>query len=77
MKHEITYRRPAFLGDSIVASALLERVQRESAFYETLITRGDELLAEVKSRWCCLDATSLCPARLDEATVAHFFREGG
>jgi acyl-CoA thioester hydrolase len=77
VKHEITYRKPAYLGDSILASALLERVQRESAFYETIITRGENILAEVKSRWCCLDAASLCPARLDNATVAHFFPEQG
>lgn len=75
VKHEITYRKPAFLGDELVASAFLERVQRESAFYETMIRRGAEVLAEVKSRWCCLDAASHCPARLEGAIVERFFRE--
>jgi len=73
VKHEITYRKPAFLGNRIVANALLQRVQRESAFYETTIMRENDVLAEVKSRWCCLERNSLCPARLDDATVAHFF----
>ena len=75
VKHEITYRKPAFLGDTVVASALLERVQRESAFYETIIRRGADVLAEVKSRWCCLDASSLCPTRLDRAVVERFLRD--
>ncbi len=75
VKHEITYRKPAFFSEIVVANATLERVQRESAFYETTITRGKEILAEVQSRWCCLDAASLCPTRLDAATVAHFFDE--
>src|SRR3546814_13714173 len=73
LKHEITYRKPAFLEDQIVATVMLEKVQRESAFYETVIKRGEEVLAEVKSRWCCLDANTLRPARLARAVVDRFF----
>ena len=38
----------------------------------------DVVLAEVKSRWCCVDATTLRPARIAEHIVEHFFgkREG-
>src|SRR3546814_19018280 len=66
LKHEITYRKPAFLEDQIVATVMLEKVQRESAFYETVIKRGEEVLAEVKSRGFCLDANTLRPARSSE-----------
>ena len=59
LKHEITYRRPAFLDDAIVASVVAEGVQGARAFFSTLITRGEEVLAEVKSSWCCLDAATL------------------
>lgn len=78
LKHEITYRKPAFLDDEVVATVLLEKVQGVSAFYETIIRRGDDVLAEVKSRWCCVDATTLRPARIAEHIVEHFFgkREG-
>lgn len=78
LKHEITYRKPAFLDDEVVATVLLEKVQGVSAFYETIIRRGDVVLAEVKSRWCCVDATTLRPARIAEHIVEHFFgkREG-
>lgn len=77
LKHEITYRKPAFLEDQIVATVMLEKVQRESAFYETVIKRGEEVLAEVKSRWCCLDANTLRPARLASDIVDRFFPTPG
>jgi acyl-CoA thioester hydrolase len=72
LKHEITYRKPAFLNDKIVATAVLEQVRRESAFYDTVISRGPEVLAHVKSRWCCLDATTLRPARVGADIVRNF-----
>src|SRR3546814_13549522 len=52
LKHEITYRKPAFLEDQIVATVMLEKVQRESAFSVTVIKRGEEVLADVNSRGC-------------------------
>ena len=78
LKHEITYRKPAFLDDEVIARTVLEKVQGARAFYTTMIQRGEEVLAEVKSRWCCVDATTLRPARIAEHIVEHFFgkREG-
>lgn len=73
LKHEITYRRPAFLEDDVVATVLLEKVQGARAFYETVIMRGGEVLAEVKSSWCCVDAKTLRPARLARDVIDHFF----
>ena len=72
LKHEITYRRPAFLDDTIAASVVAEGVQGARAFFSTLITRGEEVLAEVKSSWCCLDAATLRPARLARDVVRRF-----
>ncbi|RYE02915.1 MAG: acyl-CoA thioesterase [Sphingomonadales bacterium] len=73
LKHEITYRRPTFLDDEVVATVLLEKVQGARAFYETVIKRGSEVLAEVKSSWCCLDAKTLRPARLATDVIERFF----
>ncbi|WP_174280165.1 acyl-CoA thioesterase [Sphingomonas bacterium] len=73
LKHEITYRKPTFLGDDVIATVLLERVQGARAFFDTVIRRGDEVLAEIKSSWCSLDAETLRPARLAKSVVAHFF----
>jgi len=73
LKHEITYRRPGFLDDDIVATVLLERVQGARAFYETVIRRGSDVLAEVKSSWCCVDAETLRPARIAQHVIDRFF----
>ncbi|MBV5271960.1 MAG: thioesterase family protein [Afipia sp.] len=75
VKHDIRYRRPAFLRDRLTASLGLEKVQRESAFYTTTIRRGQDVIAEVKSRWCCLDSTSSSPARVSDEIVRSFFPE--
>ncbi len=73
LKHEITYRKPAFLEDDVIATVLLEKVEGARAFYETIIRRGEEVLAEVKSSWCCLDATTKRPARLTRPVIERFF----
>jgi len=73
LRHEITYRRPAFLDDEVIATVILEKVQGASAFYDTAIRRGEEILAEVKSRWCCLDAETLKPRRLTQQLIDRFF----
>jgi acyl-CoA thioester hydrolase len=73
LKHEITYRKPAFLDDEVMATVILERVQGARAFYETIIKRGEDVLAEVKSSWCCVDAQTLRPARIAADIAAHFF----
>ncbi len=75
LKHEITYRRPTFLGDEVIATVLLEKFHGARASYETVIRRGEDILAEVKSSWCCVDAVTLRPARLAREVIAKFFPE--
>ena len=74
LKHEITYRRPTFLDDEVIATVLLEKVQGARAFYETIIRRGEDVLAEVKSSWCYLDAETLRPARIAQSVIERFFK---
>lgn len=73
LKHEITYRKPAFLADDVIAQTVLEQFQGARAFYHTVIRRGEEVLAEVRSSWCCIDADTLRPARIGEHLRAFFF----
>ncbi len=75
LKHEITYRRPAFLEDNVVAQVVAEGMQGARAFFHTIIKRGEEVLAEVKSSWCCLDAATQRPARLARDVVRMFVGE--
>jgi acyl-CoA thioester hydrolase len=73
LKHEITYRKPTFLDDEVIATVLLEKVQGARAFYETVIKRGEDVLAEVKSSWCCLNVETMRPARLAQGVIDRFF----
>lgn len=75
LKHEITYRKPAFLEDDVVARTVLDKVQGARAFYTTMIQRGEDVLAEVKSAWCCIDAETLRPARLRDEVTRFFFSD--
>jgi acyl-CoA thioester hydrolase len=73
LKHEITYRRPAFLNDEVIAETVLEKIAGARSFYNTVIRRGEEVLAEVQSMWCCIDAITLRPARIDrDVAETHF-----
>ncbi|MBS0505432.1 MAG: acyl-CoA thioesterase [Proteobacteria bacterium] len=72
LKHEITYRKPAFLNDQVIAEVVLEKVEGVRAFYATVIRRGEDVLAEVRSSWCCIDAQTLRPARLAKELIARF-----
>src|SRR4051812_3336380 len=72
LKHEITYLRPTFLQDTVVAEVIAEKVEGARAFFRTVVRRGDEVLSEIQSCWCCLDAGSKRPARLARDIVGRF-----
>ncbi len=72
LSHEINYRRPTFLDDIVVADVIANRVEGAKALFTTVIKRGETVLAEVKSSWCCLDAVTHRPARLARDIAARF-----
>ncbi len=72
LKHEITYRRPTFANDTPIAHVVLEKVQGARAMYQTVIKRGEDVLAEVHSSWCCIDAETLRPARIARELIDRF-----
>ena len=72
LKHEITYLRPTFLQDNVVAEVIAEKVEGARAFFRTVLRRGDEVLSEITSCWCCLDAVTKRPARLARDIVGRF-----
>lgn len=72
LKHEITYRKPTFLEDNVVAEVIAEKVHGTRAFFTTIVRRGEDVLAEVKSCWCCLDAMTQRPTRLAKDVISRF-----
>ncbi len=75
LSHEIQYRRAAFLDDIVVADVIANRVEGARAFFTTVIKRGEEVVAEVRSSWCCLDAVTRRPARLARDIAARFLAD--
>jgi acyl-CoA thioester hydrolase len=73
LRHEIDYRKPAFPEDNVVAKVVLDSVRGARAWYSTFIMRGEEVLAEVKSTWCCIDAETRHPVRIARDIVTRFF----
>jgi acyl-CoA thioester hydrolase len=72
LKHEISYLRPTFLQDNVVAEVIAEKVEGARAYFTTVLRRGQDVLSEVKSTWCCLDSSSLRPVRLAREIVGRF-----
>ena len=72
LKHEITYLKPTFVQDIVVAEVIAEKVKGARTFFSTVIRRGDDVLSEIKSCWCCLDAATQRPARLAREIVGRF-----
>jgi acyl-CoA thioester hydrolase len=77
LRHEISYRRPAFLHDGVVAEVIADRMQGARTFFTTVIKRGEEVLADIESSWCCLDAATLRPARLAGEVAQRFLPDPG
>ena len=75
LQHQITYRRPAFLEDNVVADVVAEGMAGARAMFTTVIKRGEDVLAEVQSTWCCLDSATRRPARLALDVVRRFLPE--
>jgi acyl-CoA thioester hydrolase len=72
LKHEITYLRPTFLQDNVVAEVIAEKVEGARAMFTTVVRRGEDVLSEIKSSWCCLDAVTKRPARLAREVIGRF-----
>jgi acyl-CoA thioester hydrolase len=61
----------------VVAEVVAERVQGARAMFTTVLRRGEDVLSEIKSSWCCIDATSMRPARLAREVVGRFIPPEG
>ena len=72
LKHEITFLRPTFLQDVVVAEVIADKVEGARAMFTTVVRRGEDVLSEIKSSWCCLDAVTKRPARLARDVVGRF-----
>ncbi len=63
VRHEIEYKRQAFLGDTLVAETWVGPASRRTFERNTRITQAADgkLCVEARTLWCPLDATTLRP----------------
>lgn len=68
LRHEIDYRQPVFLTDRIVGYTWVGdyRGPRFERFVKLCIKGSEKIVAEAKTDWCLLDATTMKPKRIDE-----------
>jgi acyl-CoA thioester hydrolase len=60
----------------VVAEVIAEKVEGARAFFSTVVRRGEEVLSEIKSCWCCLDAATQRPVRLAREIAGRFLPPG-
>ena len=60
------------MNDVVVAEVIAESVQGARAMFSTIVRRGEEVLAEIHSSWCCLYSETKRPARLAREVAERF-----
>lgn len=74
VRHEIDYKRPALLGDRIVAKTWVGGLNRRyfERFTEIRRISDNKLLASALTLWCPVDPKSMKPVRTSDDIKAKF-----
>ncbi len=78
LRHEIDYLQPAFEGDQLIAATWVGKHHGATSerFVQISQAAGGKILANAKTIWCLLDATTLKAKRID-AAIIEVFRSAG
>lgn len=71
-RHEIDYKRPAFLGDTLVGRTWVGKAHGARFERYVEIYRASTLLVHAKTQWAALDAQTKRLKRIERAMVVHF-----
>jgi acyl-CoA thioester hydrolase len=73
-RHEIDYKRPAFLQDGIIARTWVGTAEKRSfeRHTELLRARDRALLARVRTLWCPMSMTTGRPTDVGPEIIAEF-----
>ncbi|HKK06404.1 MAG TPA: thioesterase family protein [Gammaproteobacteria bacterium] len=79
VRHEIDYKRPAYLGDEIVARTWVGKASRRSFERHTELRRAadGQLLARARTVWCPIDRASGRLTDVSDAVRARFSISAG
>lgn len=64
LQHNLIYRTPLYLGDNVAALVTATGTRGSRASFTTMFKRGEDIAAEVRSSWCCVDASTRRPRRI-------------
>ncbi|MDN4163922.1 thioesterase family protein [Cytophagales bacterium LB-30] len=68
LRHEIDYKAPAFLGQSLLGRTWVEKADGAKVwrYVHLLEVDSGKLVAQAKTLWCLLDAVTKRPKRITE-----------
>ncbi|WP_197078437.1 acyl-CoA thioesterase [Hoeflea sp. IMCC20628] len=72
LKHEIVYRMPLYLNDQVYALVTATGTRGSRASFSTDFRRGEDVVAEVRSSWCCVNAITRRPQRIAHDIARRF-----
>ena len=72
LRHEIDYKRPAMLGDEVVARTWVGEASGLRFVRHTKILRGETLLARARTTWCPVDPETQRPRRVPASIRDRF-----
>ena len=79
VRHEIDYKRPALLGDTVLARTWVGEAQRRNFERHTELLRETDgrLLAKARTFWCPIDKATRKAVTVDAALRTRFSTRGG
>lgn len=76
VKHEISYKKEAFLGDNISLQTYVGEATHVTSLRHVIIKNADtdKVLAEAKTTWCLLDAETKKPVKISQELKSVFLQ---
>ena len=75
LRHEIDYKSPAFLGDTLTARTWVSTCEGVRSVRNVKIYHNSgKLVAEAKTTWCLLDAGTSKPRRIEDDITSIFLK---
>jgi acyl-CoA thioester hydrolase len=74
LKHEIVYRMPLFINDTVDALVTATGTRGSRASFSTFFRRGADIAVDVRSSWCCVDAVTRRPKRIAGELARQFLQ---
>jgi len=73
VKHELEYKKPAFLDDVIMVTTYVEEFKGALSVRCVEFKKGEELIVKTRSQWCLIGAKDHKPKRVPLEISELFF----